>query len=163
MHVLSSTKLMMPYRLFISYSHVDTAFAEALEPLLDGKGIRHWRDVHDLKAGRMEKQIDRAIAENPLVLLVLSENSVRSDWVELEAATARDLEKQYRHRGSPRDVLCPLALDDAWKRSDWPRGLRRQIEDYHILDFSGWQDEGVLAAAFHKLYEGIILNYEPPA
>ena len=53
-----------------------------------------------------------------------------------------------------------MALDDAWKkRSDWPRWLRRQIEDYNILDFSGWQDSAVLAAQFEKLYKGIVLHY----
>ena len=36
-------------------------------------------------AGRLEKVVDRAMRLNPIVLLVLSENSVKSDWVEHEA------------------------------------------------------------------------------
>lgn len=36
----------------------------------------------------MEAQLSRAIALNPTFLLVLSENSVASDWVEWEAARA---------------------------------------------------------------------------
>ena len=46
-----------------------------------------------MKAGRIEKQIDTAIRQNPTVLLILSKNSLNSDWVEHEARTARGLEK----------------------------------------------------------------------
>ena len=149
----------MQSRVFISYSHKDTPFVETLEKLLDSKGIRYWRDVHDLKAGRLEDQIDRGIELNRLVLLILSENSVRSDWVEHEAATARELERKLRDQGSPKDVLCPIRLDDACFSCDWPRVLRRQIEDYNILDFSGWRDAPTLAKQFAKLYDGLLLNY----
>ena len=140
--------------LFVSYSSVDASFVEALEPHFDKLGIRYWRDVHDLKAGRLETQIDRAIRLNPTVLLVLSEKSVESDWVEWEVATARRLEKDLKQ-----DVLCPVALDDAWKTCSWPGPLRRQIEDYHILDFSAWEDAGSFEGQFGKLLEGLKLFY----
>ena len=93
--------------LFLSYSHADAAFLNALEPKFDEQHIRHWRDVHDMTAGRVEKQIDSAMRLNPTVILVLSERSVESDWVEWEASQARELEKEL-----DRDVLCPVALDD---------------------------------------------------
>ena len=147
------------FRVFISYTREDTPFVEALEQLFDEKGVRYWRDVHDMKAGRLERQIDRAIDLNPLVLLVLSERSVESDWVEWEASRARALEKQYRKAGNPRDVLCPVVLDDAWKSCDWHPGLRQRIEAYNVLDFLQWQDEEEMAQAFARLYDGVILNY----
>ena len=81
-------------RLFISYSHADNAFVDELEVYLNNKGIRFWRDTHDATAGRLEKVVDKAIRQNPTVLLVLSENSVKSDWVEHEARAARELEKE---------------------------------------------------------------------
>ena len=149
-----------PFRVFISYTREDRPFVEALEKRLDEKGIRYWRNVHHLKAGRLERQIDRAIDLNPLVLLVLSERSVESDWVRWEAEKARKLERQYREQGYRRDVLCPVALDDAWKDCDWPGRLRTQIEDYNILDFSGWEGADKMARQFTKLYEGVILNYK---
>jgi len=101
--------------LFISYSHKDSAFVDAMEKHLDKKGIRFWRDIHDATAGRLEKVVDRAMSQNPTVLLVLSKNSVQSDWVEHEARSARELEKELK-----RDVLCPVALDGAWKDCPWP-------------------------------------------
>ena len=150
-----------PFRVFISYTRnkdkngrSDEPFAEALEKHFDEKGMRYWRDVHDLKAGRLERQIDHAIDLNPLVLLVLSERSVESDWVEWEAAKARKVEKELG-----RDVLCPVTLDDAWKTCAWPGPLRRQIADYHILDFSGWQDAVTLERQFAKLLDGLKLFY----
>ena len=94
--------------LFISYSHANTSFVEKLEHSLIEKGIRFWRDVHHATAGRLETQIDRAMRQNPIVILILSENSIRSDWVEHEARLARELEKEIG-----RDVLCPIALDDS--------------------------------------------------
>ena len=140
--------------LFISYSSGDTDFVDALEGKLAARGIRFWRDTHDLKSGRLEKQIGRGISLNPTFLLVLSKNSVRSDWVEWEAAEARKLEKELR-----RDVLCPIALDDAWKAGDWPGPLRRQIEDYHVLSFSDWKKTKSLDRQFAKLLEGLRLFY----
>ncbi len=140
--------------LFISYSHADTLFVEVLEMLLDNKHIRYWRDVHNLKAGRLETQIERAIRHNPIVLLVLSEASAESDWVEWEVSKARELEKAEK-----RDVLCPVALDDAWKTCSWPGPLRRQIEDYNILDFSEWQDDAAMERQFKKLIEGLGMFY----
>lgn len=144
-------------RLFMSYSHADTAFVEALEPQLDERGIRYWRDVHDMMAGRMETQIDRAIRLNPTVLLALSKNSVESDWVEWEVAKARKLEKELG-----RDVLCPVALDEAWRSCSWSGPLRQQIERYHILDFSGWRDVATFERQFAKLLDGLKLFYKPP-
>ena len=71
--------------LFISYSHSNGAFVDNLEKHLTAQGIRFWRDIHHAKAGRLEKQIDAAIHLNDVVLLVLSEHSTSSDWVEHEA------------------------------------------------------------------------------
>lgn len=141
--------------LFISYSHADAAFVDKIESEFSKRGIHYWRDVHDLRAGRLETQIDRAIQVNSTVLLVLSENSVESDWVEWEVAKARDLEKSLN-----REILCPVALDDAWKSSDWPTRLRAQIVEYHILDFSGWREKAVFERQFLKLLGGLKLFYK---
>lgn len=141
--------------LFISYSHSDSSFVDKLERHLNQTGIRFWRDVHHATAGRLEKQVDRAMRLNPIVLLILSEHSVKSDWVEHEVRLARKLEIE-----SGRDVLCPITLDDSWKTSRWPERLREQITEYNILDFSSWSDERFLKRAFAKLIEGLDLFYK---
>ena len=142
--------------LFISYSHDDTDFVEAIEVELNARGIRYWRDVRHATAGRLEKVVDRAIRLNPTVLLVLSKSSVNSDWVEHEARVARKLEKELQ-----RDVLCPVALDDSWKTSRWPARLREQIQEYNILDFSEWKDSEYFRVMFERLLTGLSLEYGP--
>ena len=141
--------------LFISYSHADSAFVEKVEQQLNANGIRFWRDVHHATSGRLEKQIDRAIRHNPTVLVILSENSINSDWVQHEVRTARELEKE-----TGRDVLCPVALDDSWKDSHWPKRVMEQVTEYNILDFSEWEDNAEFGKLFKKLIDGLELFYK---
>jgi hypothetical protein len=84
--------------------------------------------------------------------LTLSEHSLKSDWVEHEVRTARKSEKE-----TGRDVLCPVALDDSWKSSPWPRRVMEQIMEYNILDFSNWKDDGKFGSTFNKLIDGLQL------
>jgi hypothetical protein len=155
MYDLRATQALQISPLFISYSHADGTFVDKLESSLNEKGIRFWRDIHDMKAGRIEAQIDRAISQNRTVLLVLSENSIKSDWVEHEVRTARGLEKNIG-----RDVLCPVALDDSWKSSPWPKRVMEQIMEYNILDFSEWKDDVKFEGMFRKLIDGLQLFYK---
>ena len=152
---LRATQAIQISPLFISYSHSDSAFVDKLETYLNAKGIRFWRDIHDMKSGRMEKQINRAIRQNPTVLLILSETSIKSDWVEHEVRTARDLEKEVG-----RDILCPVALDDSWKSSPWPKRLMEQVMEYNILPFSSWKDDAIFEQTFVKLIDGLQLFYK---
>lgn len=154
-HALRATQAIQISPLFISYSRADSAFINRLEPHLNDKGVRFWRDVHHATAGRLETQIDRAIRFNSTVLLVLSEHSVKSDWVQHEARLARNLELETK-----RDVLCPVALDDSWKNCKWPERLREQIMEYNILDFSEWRDENKFWRMFSRLLEGLDLFYK---
>ena len=141
--------------LFISYSHADVAFIEKMEKHLTRMGVRYWRDVHHATAGRLEKQIDHAMRHNPTVLLVLSEHSVNSDWVEHEARLARAIEKDLK-----RDVLCPIALDESWKTSNWPKRLMEQIMEYNILDFSEWETNEAFERMFSKMISGLDMFYK---
>lgn len=152
---LRATQALQVSPLFISYSHLDHAFIDKIEYHLNNKGIRFWRDIHNMRSGRMERQIDQAIHQNPNVLLVLSENSIKSDWVEHEVRTARDLEKELG-----RDTLCPVALDDSWKSSRWPKRIMEQVMEYNILDFSEWNDDIKFEKQFRKLIEGLDLFYK---
>ena len=153
-HNLLTTQPVQISPLFISYSHDDGPFVDALERHLDDKSIRFWRDIHHATAGPLEEQIDRAIRLNPTVVLVLSEHSVESDWVEYEARKARKVAKELK-----RDVLCPIALDDSWKTCNWPERLKEQIMEYNILDFSGWEEDESMKGLFDKLLKGLKLFY----
>lgn len=141
--------------LFISYSDADSRFVDKVGNSLTKKGIRFWHDIHDRKAGRMEKQMDRAIHQNPRVLLILSEHSFQSGWVEHEIQGARKLEKEMG-----RGVLFPVALDDRWKDGRGPRQVMEQIIEDNILDFSAWRDNSKFEDMFRKLIDGLELFYK---
>src|SRR5262249_11373756 len=133
----------------------DGSFVDKIENHLNSNGVRFWRDIHEMKAGRIETQIDSGIRQNPTVLLILSKNSLKSDWVEHEVRTARRLEKE-----TGRDVLCPVALDDSWKDSKWPKRVMEQIMEYNILNFSTWMDDSKFDGMFRKLIDGLELFYK---
>jgi len=153
--IIRATQSIQISPLFISYSHTDTSFVDYFDSSLTKKGVRFWRDIHDAKAGRLETQIDLAIRQNPTVLLVLSKNSLNSDWVQHEVRKARELEKELG-----RDTLCPIALDDSWKSSNWPSRIMEQVTEYNILDFSGWENKQTFASKFAKLLDGLNLFYK---
>jgi hypothetical protein len=155
MYDLQASQALQISPLFISYSHADRVFVDKLERQLSDKGIRFWRDIHEMKAGRIETQIDKALSQHPTVLLILSKDSLKSDWVGHEVRTARQLEKDMG-----RDVLCPVALDDSWKDSGWPKRIMEQIMEYNILDFSDWKDDSKFDAMFRKLIDGLELFYK---
>lgn len=140
--------------LFISYSQVDVEFITHLEPHLDQRGIRYWRDKKDAPAGPLEEIIVRGMQDKTL-LLVLSKDSVQSDWVEWELEKAIELKKKGNHKY----VLCPIAIDDSWKTANWPGPLISQVKKYHILDFSDWENPKFFVAQMQKLLKGLKLFY----
>jgi hypothetical protein len=140
--------------IFISYSRADSEFVDKLYKELKESGASVWLDRHDLLAGPLEKQIGRALRIQDIVIVVLSKNSIDSDWVENELDMARKKEKD-----EGRDVLCPIALDDSWKIKVEGNVLWRQLKKKNILDFSSWQTKE-FDSQFNKLLVGIKINYE---
>jgi len=155
MNILRAEQPQQISPLFVSYSQRDSEFVDKIGHSLTKKGIRYWRNLHDMTAGRMEIQIDRAIRQNPTVLLVLSENSLNSNWVEHEVREARKLEQEMG-----RNVLYPVALDDRWKDGPWAGRTMEQVMKYNILDFSAWEHDSKFGATFNKLIDGLGLFYK---
>jgi uncharacterized protein YjbI with pentapeptide repeats len=122
------------YSSFISYSAKDTLFAKQLYGDLQNKGVRCWFAPEDLKIGeKIRVGIDQSIQLHDKLVLVLSKNSVESEWVEKEVETAMERERQEK-----RSVLFPIRLDDAVMKieSGWPADIRRSR---NIGDFRGWR------------------------
>lgn len=71
------------YSCFISYSNQDIDFAQKIYSDLVCKGVRCWFAPQNMKFGRkIRGQIDQALGEHDKLLLVLSEYSMKSPWVE---------------------------------------------------------------------------------
>jgi len=72
-------------KVFISYSRMDIAFVEKLVSDLKETGLDVWYDLSGLDGGvRWRIEIEKAIQESQFVLVVLSPDSVASEWVERE-------------------------------------------------------------------------------
>ena len=96
------------YSCFISYSSEDQDFAELLYADLQSNGVRCWFAPEDLKIGdKIRTRIDEAIRIHDKLLLILSDNSVESAWVEKEVETAFEKERLQN-----RLVLFPIRLDE---------------------------------------------------
>ena len=148
---------------FISYSAIDAKFVDKLRDRLLAEGINVWMDRHDMVAGTIQDQVWRAIQFHHLVILILSKDSVKSDWVESDLETARDKEK-----AEGRAVLCPVALDDAWKAKigakddpgDSNRQLWRTLKEKLVVDFPPGERKA-FDDSFQKLLRGLKANYGP--
>ncbi|ESA37310.1 low-complexity protein [Leptolyngbya sp. Heron Island J] len=135
------------YSCFISYSSKDQEFAERLYADLQNKGVRCWYAPEDLPIGaKIRIGIDEAIRRYDKLLLILSENSVNSQWVEQEVETA--LEKEREHNNQV--VLFPVRLDDAVMNSGdgWTRLIKNTR---NIGDFCQWKDHDGYQKSLERL------------
>jgi len=130
---------------FITYSAKDDDFAKRIHADLQNNGMSCWFAPHDMKIGERMDAIDSAIPLRNKVLLILSEDSIRSDWVEDEVLKAFEEE---RKRGQT--VLFPLRIDDAVMDTNegWAAKLRAQRT---IGDFRYWKDHDDYKKSFDRL------------
>lgn len=139
---------------FISYSFQDQAFADKLHQRMIQEGLRVWFAPRDMRGGRkIHEQVDQAIVAYDRLLLVLSQASMNSDWVQTEIHNARLAEKREKRR-----KLFPIRLVDfetirSWTCFDADIGKDSAVEirEYYIPDFSRWRDNAAFEAEFARL------------
>ena len=134
------------YSCFISYASADEAFARRLYADLQGKGVRCWFAPEDLKIGaKILDTLDEAIRLRDKVMLVLSEASIASEWVEDEVTKAFEEERQ---RAGV--VLFPVRVDDAVfeTKEAWATKLRA---GRNIGDFRAWKDHDAYQTALKRV------------
>ena len=131
---------------FISYSSKDEDFSKKLYTELQRRNVRCWFAPEDLAIGdRFQERIEEAIRLHDKLLVVLSENSINSKWVEREVQAAFEKEQL---QGST--VLFPLRLDDAVMNCSraWASDIRRTR---HIGDFCTWRDGDCFERSLDRL------------
>jgi hypothetical protein len=149
------------YSCFISYSSKDDEFAKRLHADLQSRGVRCWYATEDIKGGRkVHEQIPEAIRTHDKLLLVLSEYSMRSEWVKTEIYHARQSEiKEGRRK------LFPISLVEFGKVREWDafdadtgKDMGREVREYFIPDFSGWKEHDKYQEAFERLLRDLNLE-----
>ena len=135
---------------FISHSSKDREFAEKLYSDLQNTGVRCWFASEDLKIGdKTWDSIYHYIRMRDKVLLILSENSISSDWVENEVNAALSEENKRK-----KPILFPIRVDAAILDSDqaWAEYINKTR---NISNFSNWKDHDAYHQALDKLLDDI--------
>ena len=82
-------------QVFISYSRKDLVFVERLAEDLKAAGLDVWFDLSGLEGGtRWGREIQGAIQQSQIFVVVLSPNSIESEWVEKEFMYANSLKRK---------------------------------------------------------------------
>jgi len=145
------------YSCFISYSSKDQDFVERLHADLQNKGVRCWFAPHDMSWGaKTWDAIDEAIRLRDKVLLILSKNSIGSDWVEDEVTKAFAEERTRKQL-----VLFPIRLDDAVIKTTeaWAGKLRG---NRNIDDFRRWKDHDAYQKALERVLRDLKMAQPEP-
>lgn len=139
---------------FISYSHRDEKFAYLLSSRMRDANLLVWYAPEEMKGGqKLHEQIFSAIQFYDKLLLVLSENSLQSEWVATEIRRARKVEREENRR-----KLFPIRLVDFDTILKWEcfdagsdKDLAIEVREYFIPDFSNWKDRDAFESAFDRL------------
>lgn len=140
---------------FISCSDIDIEFAELLKKNLEANGVKCWLYTHDMPwGGRLWDSIDDAIEKNDKLILILSEYSIQSEWVEDEV-TKSFAEERIRKE----DILLPLMVDDAVMASvePWASKIKNSRS---IADFRHWREPVQYVSLLDKLMK-VLLKQNP--
>lgn len=126
---------------FLSHSSRDKPFVSRLAIDLKSKGVPVWFDQWELKVGdSLSERIEHGISQSGWLAVVISKNSVSSDWVqkELRAAQARELRDKSV-------FVLPIIIDDC----EIPLFLLDKL----YADFRSSYDQG-LEALLKRVLEG---------
>jgi len=113
---------------------------------LQAEGVRCWFAPEHMKIGdKIRSRLDESIRFYDKLLLVLSETSVTSQWVEQEVESAPRKEREQNAT-----VLFPIRLNDAVTtiQGGWPALI---YSSRHIGDFRNWKDRNSYQKAFDRL------------
>lgn len=151
------------YSCFISYSTKDDAFVTRLHGRMREAGLRVWFAPEDIQGGmKLHEQIETAIRVYDKLLIVLSESSLRSEWV------MDELRKGFKaERDSGKRKLFPVRLTDyetlqRWECRDSVSGkdLAEEVRQYFIPDFSNWKDHDLFGTAFSRLLNDLKADFD---
>jgi hypothetical protein len=132
------------HELFISYCRHDSDAANALADMLSKAGLSIWLDRKGIQEGAaFDTQIEEAIAQTSVVIVIWSEHSVKSHWVRAEAAYALGKRK-----------LLPISID----QSEPPL----QFMQIQTIDFRYW-DRTSNHHAFQQLAGALAKRLEASA
>src|SRR6185295_18473764 len=133
-------------RVLISHSGKDVVFARRLYDDLRARSVNCWFDPEDLKIGApIRDDIEDALRLHGKLLVILSENAIKSPWVQNEVELAFEKE-----RDSGKIIVFHIKIDNSvdTARPAWARTLWRQRK---IGDFTAWENTDAYLRALEHL------------
>ncbi len=116
---------------FLSYSHTDSKFVDALSEIIEGASARVWRDKKSMDiADSISEKLENAISDSDYFCLILSAKSISSPWVQREYRAALQLQIK---KGIPR--ILPILVEDV--------EIPTFLKDIKYADFSRNFDIGM--------------------
>lgn len=141
-------------QIFISHSSKDKQFARMLANHLSEYGLVPWLDEAELKLGdHLTKTILNALERVDYMAIVISSNSVQSDWVAKEIEIAQLQEKR-----KERTIIVPIIIEDVRLPIELSDRVYANFTDrkmYHI----GFH-EFLKLLGHHPKFEGDFVIYE---
>jgi hypothetical protein len=154
------------YPAFLSHSWKDKPFVRKLYEAISRKGTTVYLDEKKMKPGdNIHDSISEAIKVYDKLILVCSENSINSWWVEkeLERVYAKERELQ-KERGKKYRLVIPIRIDDAILDCD--DGILATVKNSVIGDFTQWENENAFNKAVDELIAALNANrldIKPPS
>lgn len=122
-------------KVFLSYSHQDEATAHLLAYILNSHGLQCFVDRQLLPGSSFDVNLRQKIRESDLILVVLTQSSASSAWVNQEVGFALAIDK----------VVWPLAFE----KNIQPDGMLSTTQSYSLFD---WSDP---SRTIDRLIEGL--------
>lgn len=120
-------------KIFISHSSIDKPFVHELtEELSKDNSLNFWIDENEILAGDdIQKTISKSLKEMDYLLLVISENSTKSPWVNFEVSQFMGFAENKR--------IIPIILSKGQKFSEPIDNLIRRLNYLDFSDKKNWR------------------------
>ena len=141
--------------IFISYSQIDHIFVTKLVDDLKKLGANCWHGANDLNAGdNLRETIKDVINNCNYFLLVISNNSISSNWVSYEIKLAHEV----KTRKEKSRLIVPISIVKQEDLKNWEviitqsgKNLAYDIKESYIEDFHEWQNDAKYKISLQKL------------
>ncbi len=145
---------------FISHGPEDREFSHRLYDDLQEENVRCW--MSEGGDGASGDPVDISNRVQDRLVLVLSRESIDTDWIrdEVGAALRREQEEREKRKADSL-ILLPVALDPALGDSELPWVAKMRRDD-RVVDFRGWQIDSDYKRAFLELLGHLRRDTAPP-
>ena len=107
--------------IFLSYANEDIEYAEKFATLFSAQGLKVWWD-HSIPPGKTwAKHIEEKIKDSKTVVVLWSNNSTESNWVNAEA-----------NYGFENNILFPVLIDDARGVTLFGENIKNKEKNYEV-------------------------------